>query len=107
MSLSVTRRGRGEREREGGGGRGREREGEGEGGGGREREEEGGRNREGHILAACSALSSPLYIHHINISAHLFLECDDVIKVGVVYVSIDPEQPFEDGLSNGDEVPWE
>ena len=75
---------------------------------GRERERESGGEREGEVYTT-TIFANIIYTctHSLTciISTHLFLESDYVIKVGVVYVSIDPEQPLEDGLSNGDEIP--
>ena len=36
----------------------------------------------------------------------LFLEVNDIIKVGMIYVSINTEQPFQNCLCYCDEVPW-
>ena len=44
---------------------------------------------------------------HRRTLAYLLLQRDDVIKVGVVDVSVDPKQPLQDGLGNGNKVPWE
>ena len=38
-------------------------------------------------------------------SPHLFLQLNDVIKVGVVNMSIHSEETLQDGLSNCDEIP--
>ena len=81
---------------------------------GREEERESGREREGevytttifaNIIYTCTHNTIAAFSLTCIISTHLFLESDYVIKVGVVYVSIDPEQPLEDGLSNGNEIP--
>ena len=36
----------------------------------------------------------------------LFLKGYDVIKVGMIYVSVNTEQPFQNCLCYRDEVPW-
>ena len=42
---------------------------------------------------------------HIPTTYFLF-QGDDVIKVGMVYVSIYSEQPLQNGLSYCDEITW-